>query len=105
MPKLSCRVSLLAAAFLVSTPANAQIISGVSQPPSLSHELMLIVIGAVLGGFLGPLLMIIDSRLGISPGTKQQRENYRVQREIAASLRTLISMAERQNSGKSESKP
>jgi hypothetical protein len=47
-------------------------------PPgvSLGHELMLILIGAVFGGFLGPLLQILDGWLGISPGIKQQRANF-----------------------------
>jgi hypothetical protein len=104
MPKLSCRVSGLAAAFLIFSPANAQMIGGGCPPPtSLSHGLMLIVIGAVLGGFLAPFLMIIDNCLGISLGVRQQKANYQVQREIADSLRTLISMTERQNSAKSQS--
>ena len=51
---------------------------------------MLIVIGAVLGGFLGPILSMLDNAIGISSRAKQQKANYAVQREIAASLRTLV---------------
>jgi hypothetical protein len=65
--------------------------------PSFGHELMLIVIGAVLGGLLGgllgPLLQMLDARFGISPGMKQQKANYEVQREIAAHLATLVKVA------------
>jgi hypothetical protein len=47
----------LSAALIISGPANSQMISG-GFPPQATfvHELMLIVIGAVLGGFLGPLI-------------------------------------------------
>ena len=67
----------------------------VGAPPlaSFGHELMLIVIGAVLGGFLGPLFQILDGWLGITPGIRQQKANYAVQREIAAPLETLVKMA------------
>jgi hypothetical protein len=51
---------------------------------------MLIVIGAVLGGLLGPIFMIVDGWIGMTPGAKQQKANYAVQREIAESLRTLV---------------
>jgi hypothetical protein len=61
--------------------------------PSFGHELMLIVIGAVLGGFLGPLFQILDGWFGITPGIRQQKANYAVQREIEAHLETLVKMA------------
>jgi hypothetical protein len=46
--------------------------SYVMPPPlaSFGHELMLIVIGAVLGGFLGPAFQILDGWLGITPGIR-----------------------------------
>lgn len=55
--------------------------------------MMLIVIGAVLGGFLGPAFQILDGWFGITPGIRQQRANYAVQREIEAHLATLVKMA------------
>ncbi len=92
----------LAAALIISGPANAQIVSGGIPPqPTLGHELMLVLVGAVLGGFLGPLLMLVDGWIGISPGVKQQKANYAVQREIAESLRTLVTpQAQAQDEGK-----
>jgi hypothetical protein len=89
-------IYLLVAFSLIVTvaSANAQIISGgFTPPPSLKHELMLILIGAVLGGFLGPLFQILDSWIGISPGARQQKANYQVQREIAAHLAVLVKQA------------
>ncbi len=59
-------------------------------PATLTHELSLVLAGAVFGGFLGPILQAFDFWLGITSGAKQQRENYEVQREIAASLRQLV---------------
>jgi hypothetical protein len=58
-------------------------------PPTLSHELFLIVTGVVLGGALAPAFQIFDSWLGLTPGARLQRENYKVQREIAESLREV----------------
>ena len=78
-------------AVALMTPANAQFISGGGyNPPTLGHELFLIVAGAVLGGFLGPLFQILDGWIGITPGMRQQKANYAVQREIAASLDILV---------------
>jgi hypothetical protein len=75
---------------LLAEPVTAQFTSGGGySPPSLQHEMTLIIIGAVLGGFLGPLLQIIDAWIGITPGIRQQRANYAVQREIEAHLATL----------------
>jgi hypothetical protein len=92
----------LSAALIVSGPANSQMLSGGFPPQtSFGHELMLIVIGAVLGGFLGPLFMVLDGWFGISPGVKQQRANYAVQREIAASLRALVTLQREQQPGTS----
>src|SRR5579859_6224717 len=59
-------------------------------PETLTHELLLVLAGAVFGGFLGPILQAVDSSLGVTPGAKLQRRNYKVQREIAASLRQLV---------------
>jgi hypothetical protein len=74
-------------------PTGGVVVTG----PSFGHELMLIVIsaglGGLLGGLLGPLLQMLDARFGISPGMKQQKANYEVQREIAAHLATLVKMA------------
>jgi hypothetical protein len=54
---------------LAGSQANAQFVSaGVSPPPTLAHELFLVLVGAVLGGFLGPLFQILDGWLGITPG-------------------------------------
>jgi hypothetical protein len=79
---------------LLAAPVSAQFSSGggVPPPPSFQHELTLIVVGAVFGGFLGPLLQILDAWIGITPGIKQQRANYAVQREIAAHLATLVKL-------------
>jgi hypothetical protein len=55
--------------------------------------LMLIVIGVVFGGILGPAFQILDGWLGITPGIRQQKANYAVQREIEAHLATLAKMA------------
>jgi hypothetical protein len=79
---------------LLAAPVSAQFSSGGGgfPPPSFQHELTLIVVGAVLGGFLGPLLQILDAWIGITPGIKQQRANYAVQREIAAHLATLVKL-------------
>ena len=77
---------------LISAPAEAQTIGVSSQGPTFTHELTLIVIDAVLGGFLGPLLMIVDGWIGISPGARRQKQNYAAQRDIADSLRTLIAL-------------
>jgi hypothetical protein len=88
----------LSSTLIISGSANAQGII-LPYPPSqttLGHELMLIVIGAVLGGFLGPVLTILDGWIGISPGVKQQKANYAVQRDIAASLRTLVTLQNEQ---------
>ena len=81
---------------LIAAPGFAQFSGGgvaIIGGPSFGHELMLIVIGAVLGGFLGPLFQILDGWLGITPGIRQQKANYAVQREIAAHLETLVKMA------------
>jgi hypothetical protein len=43
-----------------------------------------------MGGMLGPIFQILDSAVGITPGARQMRANYEVQREIAASLRQLV---------------
>jgi hypothetical protein len=63
----------------------------------LGHEVTMIliaaVVGGLVGGLLGPLLQMLDSRFGITPGIKQQRANYEVQREIEAHLATLVKMA------------
>ena len=77
-----------------SVACLAQGISGgaATPPPTLQHELFLIVTGAVLGGALGPLFQIVDSWLGITPGSRSQRANYHVQREILRSLRELIKL-------------
>jgi hypothetical protein len=86
-------------ALIISGRANAQIMPGGGggyPPPTLWHELMLIVIGAVLGGFLAPVLMMIDNGIGLSPGAKQQKANYAVQREIAENIRTLVILTQRQ---------
>src|SRR6266446_5922151 len=100
------RIFGLSAALIISGPANTQIISGGIPPqPTFWHELMLIVIGAVLGGFLGPVLMMLDGAIGISPGAKQQKANYTVQREIAASLRTLVTLQANNKSKPSEGLP
>ena len=77
--------------------AVAQITPGRPPPTTLSHELFLIFVGALLGGFLGPILQAIDLWLGITPGAKQQQDNYEVQREIASSLR-VIADAQKQGS-------
>ena len=95
MPKTARIITiylLIALGLIVMVPsAKAQMISSSSPPPpSFEHELMLIVIGAVLGGFLGPLLQIIDSWIGISPGVRQQKANYAVQRKIEAHLALLV---------------
>ena len=85
---------MVLAIIVMSAPASAQIISsGGSAPPSLWHELMLILIGAVLGGFLGPLFQILDGWIGISPGVRQQKANYQVQRAIEAHLAVLVKQA------------
>lgn len=86
-------LSALATIMAVVPVANAQSISaGAQPPPALSHELFLVLVGAVLGGFLGPLLQMLDNWVGITPGVRQQRANYAVQREIAASLQALIKL-------------
>lgn len=78
---------------LVSSPAFAEVGAAPPTPaPTLGHELFLIVAGAVLGGLLGPILQIVDSWLGLTPGTKQMRANYEVQREIAANLAKLVAV-------------
>jgi hypothetical protein len=99
------RIFGLSAALIISGPANAQMISGVTPPPTLEHELMLVLVGAVLGGFLGPVLMLVDGWIGVSPGVKQQKANYAVQREIAASLRTLVTLQTNNKSKPSEGLP
>lgn len=92
----------LSAALIISGPTNSQTISGGFPPQTtFGHELMLIVIGAVLGGFLGPLFMVLDGWFGISPGVKQQKANYAVQREIAANLRTLVTLQSERRPGAS----
>lgn len=81
------------AILLLSMSSGVAFASGPPTPaPTLSHELFLIVTGAVLGGLLGPILQIIDSWLGVTPGARQQKENYEVQREIAASLVKLVAV-------------
>jgi hypothetical protein len=80
-------------AVLIPLSASAQYGPGPAPPyppPTLAHEFFLILAGAVFGGFLAPILMAVDFRLGISAGAQQQRENYAVQRDIAASLRQLV---------------
>ena len=66
----------LASAVLASVPGSAQMIGGGGPPPpTLGHELTLIVVGAVLGGALGPVFQLFDSLLGITPGARQQQAN------------------------------
>ncbi len=70
---------------LGSFAARAQVFGGGPAPPTLSHELLLVVAGAIIGGFLGPLCQMIDYSLGISTGAKQQRKNYEIQERMEAS--------------------
>jgi hypothetical protein len=78
-------------ASVMSAQASAQPIGGgIPHQTTLGHELLLVLVGAVLGGFLGPLFQILDGWIGISPGVRQQKANYAVQREIAASLDALV---------------
>jgi hypothetical protein len=78
-------------ASLMSAQASAQPIGGgIPHQTTLGHELFLVLVGAVLGGFLGPLFQVLDGWIGISPGVRQQKANYAVQREIAASLDALV---------------
>ena len=82
---------LIAGASTICGRATADIFSGGPLPqPTLAHELFLVLVGGVLGGVLGPVFQILDGAIGITPGVKQQRKNYAVQRDIAASLRTLV---------------
>jgi hypothetical protein len=74
----------------VGAQVSAQPIGMGPPPPTLGHELFLVLVGAVLGGFLGPILQMLDAWVGISPGAKQQKANYAVQRKIAASLDALV---------------
>jgi hypothetical protein len=100
------RIFGLSAALIISGPANAQMVfPGPPPQATLGHELMLVLVGAVLGGFLGPVLMLVDAWIGISPGVKQQKANYAVQREIAASLRTLVTLQADNKSKPSEGLP
>jgi hypothetical protein len=94
------RIFALSAALSISGSANANMV--IPGPPTLEHELMLVLVGAVLGGFLGPILMLIDGWIGISPGVKQQKANYAVQRDIAANLRTLVTLQANNKSKPSE---
>jgi hypothetical protein len=82
-------------------PTGGVVVTG----PSFGHELMLIVIGAVLGGFLGPAFQILDGWLGITPGIRQQKANYAVQREIEAHLATLVKMASQNTTEPAQGSP
>ena len=99
-------LALCAVLPLASLPAYGQFGPGAMNypPASLSHEFLLVLSGAIFGGLFAPILQALDFWLGITPGAKQQRENYEVQREIAASLRHLVDATRRDPPGEQAAK-
>ena len=85
---------------LLSVAASAQSLSpgptiippDLAKQPTLGHELFLVLIGAVLGGLLGPLLQVFDDWLGVTPGSRYRLENYRVQRNIETILSDMLTV-------------
>ena len=83
-------VGVAAAQNMTSGPAL--IPPDLAKQPTLFHELFLVLVGAVLGGLLGPLLQVFDDMLGLTPGARYRLENYQVQRDIAVSLAEILSV-------------
>ena len=77
--------------------AQAQVLGAVppARPPTVGHELLLLVVGAFFGGLFAPLLALILARLGLHPGAADLHR-------IAGNLQRLVDMhqADREASGR-----
>ena len=79
--------SILLALSLVSLApiAQAQVVQAPTPPPTIGHELLLLVVGAFFGGLFAPLLALILARLGLHPGAADLRK-------IEGNLQELVNM-------------